>query len=64
MQEERRIPGFDAARLEREVDDEQETTSTEFAISRPDAEGAELLSEREVHAEPPAAERGYRNLNE
>lgn len=64
MADERRIPGYDPARIEREVDDEQETAAAEFTISRPDAEGAELQSEVESHAEPPAEDRGYRNLNE
>lgn len=64
MADERKIPGFDPARLEREVDDEAETTATEVLVRGPDSEGAEILDEREVHAEPPADERGYRNLNE
>lgn len=64
MADERKIPGFDPARLEREVDDEAEMTATEIVVSGPEGEGAEILDEREVHAEPPPGERGYRNLNE
>lgn len=56
-------PRFDPARLEREVNDLEEFTA-EVPLQRPDTEGVELVIERDNHAEPPAADRGYRNLNE
>ncbi len=65
MADVRKIQGFDPAHLEREVDEEQgELGTAERIISRPDSEGAELVDAVESHAEPPAADRGYRNLNE
>lgn len=64
MADVRKIPGFDPTAIEREVDEEQGELGNEVAIAGPEGEGAELQDNREAHAEPPAGERGYRNLNE
>lgn len=64
MADVRKIQGFDPAAIEREVDEEQGEMAAEQAFSGPSGEGASLMDAREAHAEPPAADRGYRNLNE
>jgi len=64
MADVRKIPGFDPTAIEHEIDEEQGELGEEVAIAGPGGEGAELQDAREVHAEPPPDERGYRNLNE
>lgn len=64
MAGERDILGFDPARVEKELDEEQGELGDEVRIMRPDASGAELQDGREAHLEPPPSEKGYRNLNE
>lgn len=64
MADQRKIPGFDPAAIEREIDEEQGELGNEVVIAGPEGEGAELQDGREAHAEPPPNERGYRNLNE
>ncbi|MBO9541214.1 hypothetical protein J7643_11550 [bacterium] len=57
------IPPFNQARLEAETDDLEEFVA-EIPLRRDDAQGAEIVSGREVHDEPPQRDRAYRNLNE
>ncbi|MNY21667.1 hypothetical protein D3C86_1552300 [compost metagenome] len=57
------LPKFDQARLEAETDDLEEFVA-EIPVRRDDAQGAEIVSGREAHDEPPQRDRGYRNLNE
>lgn len=65
MADVRKIQGYDPANIEREVDEEQgELGAAELVVKSPGGEGAELQDAVEEHAEPPASERGYRNLNE
>lgn len=59
-----RIPGFNQAEIEAEDEELRDEFESESPIVGPGGEGAEVTSRRVDHPEPPAQDRGYRNLNE
>lgn len=57
-------PDFDPAHVEHETDADDLEFGAEMPSVDPTGEGAEIVTEREAHPEPPLTDRGYRNLNE
>ncbi len=59
-----RLSRLDQTRLEKEISGEEEEYSNEIPYTSSSGEGAENVMDREVHAEAPPQDRGYRRLDE